>query len=276
MFFPHKLVIDGFVAHLHTRYEEMFGILDPNIPGIVGWAGRLALEAIQRGDAAYHDLGHTIMVTQVGVEILRGQQFLDGGVTPHDWLNTVVALLCHDVGYVHGILPADADDSADRGDGAAVALPPGATGAALTPFHVDRGKAFIRRRFQGHRILDVEQICANIEHTRFPTPDGQVAEGYPALVRAADLIGQLADPDYLRKGPALFSEMRETGTAQKLGYANPAELRREYPSFYAEHVYPFVQDGLRCLAATQEGRQWLANLHNQLFLVEHEIAFRYR
>jgi hypothetical protein len=40
------------------------------------------------------------------------------------------------------------------------------------------------------------EIEANIEHTQFPVPkDEQHAstDGFPGLLRAADLIGQLAD-----------------------------------------------------------------------------------
>jgi hypothetical protein len=41
---------------------------------------------------------------------------------------------------------------------------------------------------------------------------------YPALLRASDLIGQLADPNYMRKVSALFVEFAETGMNEKLGY----------------------------------------------------------
>ena len=68
--------------------------------------------------------------------------------------------------------------------------------------------------------LDLPQIEINIEHTRFPVPDDEAHEStddFPGLVRAADLIGQLADINYLRKQPALFNEFRETGMSDKLG-----------------------------------------------------------
>ena len=43
-------------------------------------------------------------------------------------------------------------------------------------------------------------------------------DDFPGLVRAADLIGQLADINYLRKQAALFSEFHETGMSNKLKY----------------------------------------------------------
>ena len=47
-------------------------------------------------------------------------------------------------------------------------------------------------------------------------------------MRAADLIGQLADPNYLRKQTALFHEFVETGIAERLGFTSPADLAERY------------------------------------------------
>jgi hypothetical protein len=46
------------------------------------------------------------------------------------------------------------------------------------------------------------------------------------------LIGQLADINYLYKTTALFSEFRETGISNKLKYNSAADLRAKYPSFF--------------------------------------------
>ena len=53
---------------------------------------------------------------------------------------------------------------------------------------------------------------------------------------AADLIGQLGDPHYLRKANALFHEFAEIGIAQRLGYGSPADLVERYPDFFWTHV----------------------------------------
>jgi hypothetical protein len=154
-----------------------------------------------------------------------------------------------------------------------VDLPAGATDAALTPFHVDRGKLFVQERFAGHHLIDVEQVKRCIEPTRFPVPDPddeQGVGGYPALVRAADLIGQLSDPRYLKKIPALFFEFEETGVNRKLGYLSPADLRRSYPKFYWNSVFPYIKDALEYLSLTQTGQQIKANLYANVFVVEHE------
>jgi hypothetical protein len=95
-------------------------------------------------------------------------------------------------------------------NGVMVEIAPGATDAALTPYHVDRGKTFLHERFKDHQLIHADLICANIELTRFPVPDDsdhQDSEQYAGLVRAADLIGQLSDPRYHCKIPALFYEL---------------------------------------------------------------------
>ena len=54
----------------------------------------------------------------------------------------------------------------------------------------------------------------------------------PALVRAADFIGQLADPMYLCKVGALFHEFEETGTNSVLGYKYACGCVRGVPQFF--------------------------------------------
>ena len=74
-------------------------------------------------------------------------------------------------------------------------------------------------------VLDGDRIARAIELTRFPVPnDDDHAEtgDERGLVRAADLIGQLADPCYPQKLNALFHEFVETGTAKQLKLSSPA------------------------------------------------------
>jgi len=275
---PTELVIDAFVEQLQTMYQRVYGLLEPGYPGIIGFIGRVALENIANSDAPYHDVNHTIMVTLVGQEILRGRHISRGGITPRDWLHFMVSLLCHDIGYVRGVCHGDGNGRfVMNTHGDTTELPPGATDAALTPYHVNRSKIFVRERFGKATLshIDTMVIEANIENTRFPVPqDEEHADttDYPGLVRSADLIGQLADPNYLRKIPALFAEFSETGAAAKLGYKNAAELRSAYPMFFWKAVKPFIGDAISCLRVTQEGKQWLANLYAHIFTEEHRGA----
>ena len=88
-------------------------------------------------------------------------------------------------------------------------------------------------------------------------------------MQAADLIGQLGDPLYLKKANALFYEFRETGFARQLGYDCPADLVERYPEFYWRSVAPHIGQAIAYLNVTASGRQWIANLHNHVFCVEH-------
>ena len=270
---PTELLINACVDCLQQTYRHTYGQLEPHYAGIIGWVGHMALERIANSDALYHNVEHTVMVTLVGQEILQGKHICEGGVSPYDWLHGIIALLCHDIGYVRGVCRDDGNGSYTTGlDGQTVTLPPGATDAALTPYHVDRGKCFIRERFGSHAMIDAEVIAASIERTRFPVPndcDHQGTADYPGLVRAADFIGQLADPQRTRKLPALFYEFEEVGVNAKLGYATPADLRNDYPAFYWNVVNRYIQDGLRFLRVTQEGKQWILNLYAQVFVIEH-------
>jgi hypothetical protein len=90
-------------------------------------------------------------------------------------------------------------------------------------------------------------------------------------VRAADLIGQLADINYLRKQSSLFNEFRETGTSEKLGYRSVADLRENYPDLFWQKVRPYIGNALRYLRITQEGQQWVANLYANVFSMEHRM-----
>ena len=215
------------------------------------------------------------MVTLVGQEILRGRHINVGSVTPRDWLHFIVSLLCHDIGYVRGICRGDGDGQyVINLAGDKVSVPEGSTDAAMTAYHIARSQLFVRERFSQAVLshLDTAEIEANIEHTRFPVPEEEQhapTDDFPGLLRAADLIGQLADINYLRKTAALFTEFRETGISTKLNFNSAADLRANYPHFVWQMVRPYLVGALRYLRVTQEGQQWIANLHANVFLMEH-------
>jgi hypothetical protein len=269
------VVIDAFVDELRRGYIGTYTNLEPDFPGIISYVGRMALELIANSDAPYHDLSHTICVTLVGQEVLKGKHLAEGGVSPRDWLHFIISLLCHDIGYVRGICKEDRPGHYVTGNGAeTVTLHEGATDAALTPYHVERGKVFVRERFGRNRHIDVDMLCANIEYTRFPVPltnDGKAATDYPGLLRASDLIGQLADLNYMRKASALYAEFEETGMNKKLGYTTSAGLRAAYPKFFWSAVTPYIGDALNKLRMTQEGKLWVANLYGHIFAEEHKL-----
>jgi hypothetical protein len=274
MFNATEILINTFVQKLQAGYHRTYGNFKADYADIIAWVGNMALENIANSDALYHDVEHTILVTLVGQEILRGKHIREGGVTAEDWLHFMISLVCHDIGYVKGVCRNDRNSFCATGVGdEVISLPPGSSDASLTPYHVDRGKLFIEERFGNNHLIDAETVKRNIELTRFPVPvaeDHQDTQQYPGLLRAADLIGQLSDPRYLRKINALFREFEETGVNRFLGYKHPGDLRKNYPKFYWHGVYPYVQHALQHLSLTQEGQQIVANLYANVFVIEHE------
>lgn len=272
MFNATEVLIGGFVSQLASAYQRDYGRSNQDYEDIVGWAGRTALEIIAGSDALYHDVQHTIYVTIVGQEILRGKHIREGGVSAQDWLHFALSLLCHDIGYVRNVCRGDANGRFATGNGdETIKLKNGATDAALTPYHVDRGKLFVEERFGGLDLIDAEVIKRNIELTRFPVPaanDYAATNHYPGLLRAADLIGQLSDPRYIQKISALFYEFEETGVNAELGYENPGDLRRGYPRFFRDVASTFMEQGIRYLEVTQAGQQIVASLYANLYALE--------
>lgn len=270
-----EILIDAFAKQLANAYHQTWGGFRKDYAEIIVWAGRMALENIANGDALYHNMEHTMLVTLVGQEILKGKHMSKGGVRPEDWLNFTISLLCHDIGYVKGVCRDDvkSENKFVTGVGDEVtALPKGASDARLSEFHITRGQRFVEERFAGHPVIEVETVQRNMQWTKFPIPEPGDEEGdedYSDLVRCADLIGQLGDPRYLQKMHALYYEFEEIGMTEKLGFKNTEDLRRGYPQFYWKGVYPFIQSGLRYLDVTQQGKQVLANLYANVFRAEH-------
>jgi hypothetical protein len=266
------LLADELGHQLSRVFRRTFGGSDQPIAARLDEAARLLIERLATSDALYHNAEHTALVTLVAQDILRGLR-LRRNVTTDDWLHFIVAALTHDVGYLRDICPGDnGERQVIDTAGNTVSLPRGASDAYLAPYHVFRSKDVVRRRLEGDPLLDGERIARAIELTRFPIPhdeDHAETDTEAGLLRAADLIGQLADPLYPRKLNALFHEFAETGINEKLGYATPADLAERYPRFFWSKVEPYIGDAIRYLELTMEGRQWVAQLYSNVFAIEH-------
>ena len=269
-----ELAAEALGSHLAEHMGRRFGSTDGRLIEIVQSAARLAIDCIGNSNALYHDVEHTMLVTLVGYDIMKGRRLLIE-TNASDFAHVVIACLFHDIGYVRGILAGDdADGCVIDAKGNKTKLPRGASDAALMPYHVDRSKLFVLERMGKMDLLDASRIANAIEFTRFPSPpeekDRNNEEGM--LVRAADLIGQLGDPHYLRKANALYYEFEEVGMNKQLNYASPADLTERYPQFYWNNVSRHIQNALRYLNVTSSGRQWIANLYSNVFRAERELT----
>lgn len=275
-------LIQHCTRHLETEYQYLYGSQVAAPAALIAPIVNQTLGAIAQCDAPYHNLEHTLQVVLVGKEIMQGKVLCGEHISSLDWLNFIVALLCHDIGYVKGCCPADhlAHHSFATGtDQDSVRLPEQATGASLTPYHVDRGKQFVKEVLTPqYPQLNAAQINQIIEFTRFPVPaqpDYQDTHSLPGLARAADLIGQLADPIYLKKLPNLFQEFKETGASQAMGYTTANDLRAGYPRFYWQGVSLYLKHGVRYLEMSRSGMAILENLYANRITVEKELDYYY-
>lgn len=277
MFNPATELIHTCIKQLRAGYHGTYGNLKPAYLELINNVAMATLTTIAGSDALYHNLEHTVLVTLVGQEILRGKQLREGNVSCRDWAHFIVSLLCHDIGYVKGVCSQDKPAQRSYSTGnhqTSVVIGAGATDASLTAYHVDRGKRFVAETFLDQPLLDLAVIQNNIEFTRFPVPADpfyQETASYGGLTRAADLLGQLSDPRYLEKIPALFYEFAEVGTHQALGYHHPGDLRASYPQFFHHVVQTYVRQALYYLETTHRGQTIIANLYNNVAIVEQEL-----
>ena len=269
-----QIIIEACITELQTAFEQTYGAQTAHYRHSLRYCTQQALEQIANADALYHNVEHTVMAVLAGQSILRGKQFIEGDLTPRDWMHATLALLYHDIGFVRGICKSDQGDHVATGlEDQVMPWPKGKSAAILTPYHVDRSKLFLREHFARNPLRDIDPkiILDCVERTRFPIPADpvyQVTDDLPGLVRAADLIGQLADLDYMRKMPALFYEFEEIGINQKFGYENVGSMRKGYPKFFRSEVSPYIQNALGYLKVTRTGQQWIANLYSNLLSAE--------
>src|SRR5712691_2645212 len=269
-----ELAAQDLGSFLASDTKDRFGSSHARLAEIIPFAARLALDCIGNSDALYHNIEHTLLVTLAGHDILTGRALLRP-TTATDYANFILACLAHDIGYVRGVVQGDEDDCYIANlAGGTIRLPRGSSDAALAPYHVDRSKLFVLERLDTIEDLDSNRIARAIEYTRFPyatSSNDDLIEEEGLLLRAADLIGQLGDPNYMRKSSALFYEFEEIGLNKELGYDTPADVVYKFPQFYWNNVAPQIQTAIRYLNVTSSGRQWVANLYSNVFRAEREM-----
>jgi hypothetical protein len=270
-----ELAADSLEEFLGEYMRRRWGSSHGPFVEIVTGAARVAMECIGTSDALYHNIEHTMLVTLAGHDIMRGRG-LYTQVSADDYAHIILACLFHDIGYVRGLFKEDGEDGfLIDATGKRVTLPRGASDASLMSYHVDRSKLYLERRIDNTMPLDKldkERILQAIEGTRFPPLEGQQYDEEASIARAADFIGQLGDPNYIRKSNALYCEFEEVGINRQFGYESAADIIEQYPQFYWNSVAPHIDTEIGYLNRTASGRQWIANLHANVFRAEREIS----
>ncbi|HAM74902.1 MAG TPA: hypothetical protein DCQ09_04485 [Alcanivorax sp.] len=184
-------------------------------------------------DAGYHDTEHVLDVTLAMARLMAGREKR----WPGPWafaadlaLAGVASALFHDAGYLRR-----------RGDRR------NSSGAAYTRTHVRRGAALIRAQFPRVGLTGMAPVCARLVHFtnchRKPehlTVRSRQEWQLGALLGTADLLAQLAAPDYLEKcRHALYDEFVASGMAapehtvqpEHCHYRSRDDLLRRTPGF---------------------------------------------
>ncbi len=170
----------------------------------------------------YHNLPHTLDVFLCAARLLHGMHLSGTRVSDREISLVIAATLLHDVGY------------AQRRDGKETG-----TGAQYTPVHVARGIDFMHQYAREHGIAadfadDLAPVisCSDpmLSVTRIDFADDRIRLA-GKLVGTADLVGQMADRNYLEKLVLLFQEFQEANMG---GYRSVHDMMRKTEGFHAK------------------------------------------
>jgi hypothetical protein len=212
------------------------------VPLVFGWA----IECFTGGyadyqpiDAQYHDFEHTLQGTLCLARLLHGRHKVGAQppVTEKLFQLGILGILLHDTGYLKR-----REDTQG-------------TGAKYTAIHVERSADFAgylltEKKFSTHEILAVQNMisCTGVDADLRKIPfQSELERCVGQALATADLLGQMAAPDYVKKLPVLYCEFAEaakfgrghTDFIAKFGGAD--DLVRRTPSFWKDYVLPKLE-----------------------------------
>ncbi|MBI5108927.1 MAG: hypothetical protein HZA62_09270 [Rhodocyclales bacterium] len=196
-------------GHDLTRVTAAFDLLDRAFDG--------RLPGYQNLKTLYHNRSHTNEVVLCTARMLHGLHLAGQGVDADHLDAALIGALMHDVGYLMG----DAEASG--------------TGAQFTASHVMRGVAFARRHLPDlpppvlESTTKVIMLTDHRKHPDWVTFDNLQQQRAAYATATADLIGQMANREYLERILFLYYEFEE---AQMGGFADIHDLLEKTTAFY--------------------------------------------
>jgi hypothetical protein len=198
----------------------------------------------RRCNTIYHDLSHTLDCLLVTAKLIHGA-CLNGIVFSQRDVNLgLISALMHDTGYIQAM-----EDH--KG-----------TGAKYTVSHIQRSIEFMKKYLDDHGFpAEYFPICRDclkctgldvkIHEIKFQSREHEILG---QILGTADLIGQMANENYLEKLPFLYDEFKEGGVP---GYRDKFDLMSQTPAFWEMvkvrlvyelgHVDRYLRDYLRVL-----------------------------
>jgi hypothetical protein len=206
-----KSVVSMFGSFEFKQFDQVFSdtlkLFDGNYPGY------------RPCNTLYHDLSHTMDCLLVTAKLIHGA-FLNGiTFEKNDVSLGLISALMHDTGYIQAV-----DDKTG-------------TGAKYTVCHIERSIEFMKQYFHTHGFpSEYLTICSNflrctglevkIAKIKFKSQEHEILG---KILGTADLIGQMANENYLTKLPFLYDEFKEAGVP---GYNNEFDLLKKTPAFW--------------------------------------------
>ncbi len=221
-------------GHDLARVTAAFDLLDR------AFDGRLA--GYQNLKTLYHNRSHTNEVVLCTSRMLHGLHLAGQGLDDDHIDAALIGALMHDVGY----LMSDEEASG--------------TGAQFTASHVMRGVEFTQRHMRDlpPALLDTTtKVIMLTDHRKHPDWvkfDNPMQQRAAYATATADLIGQMANREYLERVLLLYFEFEE---ARMGGFADVHDLLEKTTAFYRMTKGRLDQDlhGLSVCLARHFGEQ---------------------
>ena len=189
----------------------------------------------QAMDTVYHDLEHTLRVTLCWVRMVanRNQLHIKPVITDKNFIIGLHGIILHDIGFLK-----------ENGDHEG-------TGAKFTFVHEKRScelaSLYLKKKGWNKRDISAVQHLISCTGPRSVIDavsfNNKLERIMGESVCSADYIGQMSDPAYLQKLPALFLEFEESDNYHNIPvenrmFKNTEELIRGTPEFWKNLVIP--------------------------------------
>jgi hypothetical protein len=192
---------------LHNVFVDTLKLFTGNYPGY------------RECNTEYHDLRHTTDIFIASARLLHGAHIHGIHLSQESVMLALACAMLHDAGYIQ------TDDDYDG------------TGAKYTLVHVERSIEFVKDYFSkigcpedyGRKcssIIQCTNLSVNIADIAFESEQIRMAA---LIIGTADLIGQMADRNYIEKLLFLFCEFEEGAVK---GFTSEIDLLRKTIGFY--------------------------------------------
>ncbi len=279
-----KIVDTTSLNSVQQRVGQAYKNLYPNgNQSFIQWAFDLARSCFEGRrvgylpiDARYHDWEHTLQGTLAFATLLEGRVEANAGPKLHQEIGELgfLAILLHDSGYLKRVNDSEG------------------TGAKYTFTHVHRSCDFAEDllRDQGYAPPEIRSVqnmirCTGVGLSLSAISFGSEEEKLLGFaLGTADLLGQMAAPDYVEKLPILFEEFLESARYNEgrggpsLAFSSAQDLRLKTPGFWRNYVRPRVDVDFRGLyrflarPAPHGPNPYLEAIEANIAHLEHQLA----